>query len=72
LTQSMNEINYAQQQIDQAACQQLTKGAFWQAQSAGSLPAAPWTVTYNGRTYTMTPTGSGTSSWQISCTYDTL
>ena len=75
LTQSMNEINYAQQQIDQAACQQLVKGAFWQAQATGALPAT-YTVPLNGRTYTINTTGSGTgapgSPWKINCTYDTF
>jgi len=73
LTQSMNEINYSQQQIDQFACQQLVKGAFWKAQSSGALPAVPYTVPLNGRTYTINATGNGTSTpWNFSCTYDTL
>jgi len=37
MTQSMNEVNYAQQQIDQIASEEYTKGLFWQAYSSGSL-----------------------------------
>ena len=33
LTQSMNEINYAQQQIDQITSDQVSKGMFWNAYS---------------------------------------
>ena len=39
LTQSMNEINYAQQQIDQIASDQLAKGIFWNAYATGILRA---------------------------------
>jgi hypothetical protein len=72
LTQSMNEINYAQQQIDQATCQQLVKGKFWQAQSSGTLPVTIPSITINGRTYSFTTSGVGTSNWKINCTYNTL
>jgi hypothetical protein len=34
LTQSMNETNYAQQQIDQIVSDQLAKGIFWNAYSS--------------------------------------
>ena len=86
LTQSMNEINYAQQQIDQITCDELKKGVFWEAESTGVFPPAPpagatiispasYSITSNGsRTYTIVTSGVGTaiSPWQVTCSYDTF
>jgi len=66
LTQSVNEINYAQQQIDQITTDQLSKGVFWNAYASGmtNLPGqvcqspsgSSSTCTSSGRTYNMTVT----------------
>lgn len=61
LTQSMNEINYAQQQIDQISSEQLAKGAFWNAYANTTAATAgvtnsssPLTAAFgNGRQYTV-------------------
>jgi hypothetical protein len=45
LTQSMNEINYAQKQMDQIASDQLSKGIFWNAYA--SQMGGPATMTMN-------------------------
>ena len=58
LTQSMNETNYAQQQIDQIASEQLAKGVFWNGYSSSfaagnivTLQPAGYTTVLNGRSY---------------------
>ncbi|MDE2221999.1 MAG: hypothetical protein KGK03_02895 [Candidatus Omnitrophica bacterium] len=77
LTQSLNEINYAQQQIDQIATDELSRGMFWNWYSTSSTaPASPsGTMTINNRTYgwSMSYLGASTSN-QVSVTanYDTF
>ena len=79
LTQSMNEINYAQQQIDQIVSQELAKGVFWNnfGTLAGTSPST--SVTSNsigGRTYNITTTSVGSSggvtNYQTVVSYDTF
>ena len=79
LTQSMNEINYAQQQIDQITCDQLKKGALWQAQSSeaatGTDPSGSTNYNIYERTYTVaTAAKLSGSSWQntVTCSYTPL
>lgn len=78
LSQSMNEINFAQQQIDEIATDQLAKGVFWNAyssvggmQSIGAPPA-----TLQNRTYQTTPTSSGPTaainSYSVTVNYDSF
>lgn len=50
LTQSMNESNYAQQQIDQIVSEELAKGIFWNAYSSGMQNVGISTV-MQGRNY---------------------
>ena len=79
LTQSMNEINYAQQQIDQIASEQLAKGIWWQAYASGNLPTGAAATIYDnstGRNYVMdmAPIASvnGITNYQVSVSYDTF
>ena len=70
LMQSSNEVNYAQQQIDQIASEQLAKGAFWKAYSAGAVGVGT-TVPLNGRNYQVTQAAAG-STYTTTVTYDTF
>jgi hypothetical protein len=80
LTQSMNEINYAQQQIDQIATDQMAKGIFWNAYSngaIGSVTGVPVYINENGRNYAVTiaPVGAavnGVTTYTVSANYDTF
>jgi len=58
LTQSMNETNYAQQQIDQIVSDQLAKGIFWNAYS-NAYSSGNLTNMQNVSSYSYTPAGSG-------------
>jgi hypothetical protein len=78
LSQSMNEINFAQQQIDEIATDQLQKGIFWNYYSVSmqNIPAGPMTFTLQGRTYQGTiapvaPTPGG-SSYTTTGSYDSF
>jgi len=78
LTQSMNEINYAQQQIDQIASDQLVKGVWWNAYNAESnsmtLPTGQ-SVSLSGRSYGTGMTivsPSAISNYQVSVSYDSF
>ena len=71
LTQSMNEINYAQQQIDQIASDQLSKGQFWKAYASGGAVGVGTTIPLNGRNYVITQ-GSNAGVITTTTTYDTL
>jgi len=78
LTQSMNEMNYAQQQIDQIAAEQLSKGMWWNAYASG-MSAPPQSVSTNlsgGRNYTMSMSSgssvNGITSYTVSANYDTF
>ena len=79
LTQSMNETNYAQQQIDQIVSDQLAKGIFWNAYSSAyssgdttTLSSVSYTSPLmNGRAYqvTLKPSGSG---YSVVANYDSF
>ena len=66
LTQSMNETNYAQQQIDQIVSDQLAKGIFWNAYSS-AYSSGNVTNMQNVGLYGYTPSGSG-RTYNISLT----
>lgn len=74
LTQSMNEINYAQQQIDQLTTEQWSKGAFWNAYSnemgQGNMLMS---TTINNRTYWMQMNfDTTTNNVEVVTNYDTF
>ena len=80
LTQSVNEMGYAQQQIDQLTCDQLKSAFFWNAYTNNDIqnPATAdvFTKTVDSRTYTISITspsdGAGGTIPQVSCTYDSF
>jgi len=80
LTQSMNETNYAQQQIDQIVSDQLSKGIFWNAYSSAyssgnmtNIQNVGISTTMNGRTYNVTlNTTATTNQYSVSANYDTF
>jgi archaellum component FlaG (FlaF/FlaG flagellin family) len=79
VTQSMNEINYAQQQIDQISADQLAKGIWWNAYASGmtNLPSDYKTNLHGGRNYnaavsSLGSSPTGISSYAVSANYDTF
>ena len=80
LTQSMNETNYAQQQVDQIISDQLAKGIFWNAYSSAyssgnmtNMQNVGISTVMNGRTYNvMLNTTATTNQYSVSANYDTL
>jgi len=75
LTQSMNENNYAQQQIDQITSEQLTKGIFWNAYASGNLQNVGISTVMNGRNYQISlnlATSSYVNSYSTNTSYDTF
>ena len=74
LTQSMNEINYAQQQIDQLAAAQWSKAVFWNeyANSFGGLPADGTTTVLGGRKYSISVLSDGNGEFNVVTNYDTF
>jgi len=82
LTQSLNESNTAQQQIDQIVSDQLAKGVFWNAFANGTLAAtAPGnigvgTMMIQGRTYNITlnyyGNPGGIANWIATANYDSF
>jgi hypothetical protein len=80
LTQSINETNYAQQQIDQIISDQLAKGYFWNAYSAniltGAGPNIGISTVMQGRNYQVNLIYGGTSqgigTWNTVVNYDTF
>jgi len=80
LTQSINEINYAQQQIDQIASEQLAKGIFWNAYNAEassmSMPTGVTPVVISGRTYNITMSSNSpdgpVTNYAVIANYDTF
>jgi hypothetical protein len=84
LTQSMNESNYAQQQIDQIISDELVKGIFWNGYSNGALASAQSIVgaplPLQNRPYTTTLANSsvingslnGTTSFNVTTNFDTF
>lgn len=74
LTQSMNETNYAQQQIDQIISDQLAKGVFWNAYSSGMHNVGISTV-MQGRNYQIElnlASSSYINSYNATVNYDTF
>ncbi len=74
LTQSMNEVNYAQQQIDQIVSDQLAKGVFWNAYSAGMQSVGTSTL-MQGRNYQIELNLSSSgyiNSYNTTVNYDTF
>ena len=77
LTQSMNEVNYAQQQIDQLTAEQWSKGVFWNAYSNGYLTPGMTNVgistVMQGRNYQTTINTTSTATlFNITTNYDTF
>ena len=79
LSQSMNEMNFAQQQIDEIASDQLAEGVFWNAYSSSAgmqtMPATPTQL--QNRTYQMTLAPGGTApaygvSYNMTVSYDSF
>ncbi|MDE1920739.1 MAG: hypothetical protein KGJ09_04940 [Candidatus Omnitrophica bacterium] len=73
LTQSLNETNYAQQQVDQITSDELAKGVFWNAYS-DSLGQGNKTYTFvmpTGRTYSVNTVIHGTTV-NVTSNYDTF
>jgi hypothetical protein len=80
LTQSLNETNSGQQQIDQIVSDQLSKGIFWNAYANGDLAKQSsnigvGTISIANRTYTMAlnfyGNATGFQSWNATANYDT-
>ena len=75
LTQSMNEVNYAQQQVDQISSDQLKQGLWWNAYASGMsvIPNAQST-SLSGRNYAMNmvqgATVSGITTYNMVVNYD--
>lgn len=81
LSQSMNEINFTQQQIDEIATDQLTKGVFWNAYAYSSVATGMQnigvpTTNVQGRDYVVTlnslGTASGVTSYNVVANYDSF
>ena len=76
LTQSMNEINYAQQQIDQIVSDQLSKGIFWNAYSNSYLISGGnvgvGTFTLQNRIYNVTINTNSPGVYNVTANYDTF
>ena len=78
LTQSMNEINYAQQQIDQIVSDQLAKGIFWNAYSSAyssgnmtNMQNVGISTVMNNRTYNVTLNNTATTNqYTVSANYN--
>lgn len=77
LSQSMNEINFAQQQIDEITTDQWNKGIHWLAFSSGDIQNTALTnITLNNRTYSYTLSSAGPSggvtTYTIVANYDSF
>lgn len=77
LTQSMNENNYAQQQIDQIISDQLAKGIFWNAYSpGGNMQNVGISTVIQGRNYSIflntTAINATTNQYTVATNYDTF
>jgi len=73
LTQSMNEINYAQQQIEQLASEQWSKGIFWNAYSNSYFDSGQnvgTSTVIDGTVYQMFINNTG-GTYNFSTNYDT-
>ncbi len=76
LTETMNEVNYAQQQVDQIASDQLAKGVFWYAYSTGTAGFPMTSYSLQNRTYGMSIASGGITNaitpYTVSVNYDTF
>jgi ABC-type Fe3+ transport system permease subunit len=85
LSQSLNERNYSQQQVDQIASEELAKGIFWNSYSTAfgsasyaSMGSAGTVAAYNiadqGRNYQVqiTSLGGNPPAYNAVVSYDTL
>jgi hypothetical protein len=77
LTQSMNEINYAQQQIDQISSEQLAKGMWWNAYASGNMePSMSASTNTTGRMYQMGMTQlsytNAITPYEVNVSYDSF
>ena len=83
LTQSMNETNSSQQQIDQIVSEQLAKGVFWNAYSKAYSSGSVTNLTnigistvLQGRNYQISVNYQGVSGnstvWGSTANYDTF
>ena len=80
LTQSMNETNYAQQQIDQIVSDQLAKGIFWNAYSSAyssgnvtNMQNVGIVTGVNNRTYDITlNTTAVANQYTVTANYDSF
>lgn len=72
LTQSVNQLNIGQNQIDQIACDQLVKGTMWPQMSSG-LAASNAPVQLGFKSYQVVSTSAatatpGVSTLTVTCT----
>ncbi len=80
LTQSMNETNYGQQQIDQIVSDQLAKGLFWNSYSNAyangnitNIQNVSYSTNMNGRIYNVTLNTTATANqYTVTTNYDTF
>ena len=79
LTQSMNETNYGQQQIDQIVSDQLAKGIFWNAYSSAyssgnitNMQNVGISTVMQGRNYQIMLNSSATGNYTVIANYDTF
>jgi len=79
LTQSANEVNFAQQQIDQIQAEELAKGMYWLSYSSivdGAALPPNTTFLLSGRNYVGSiaklATTNGITSYQVVANYDTF
>ena len=79
LTQSMNETNYAQQQVDQIVSEQLSKGVFWNAYSSAytqgnltNMQAVTTSMVIQGRNYYVGVKSLGGGNYNSISNYDTF
>ena len=72
LTQSMNEINYAQQQIDQIASEELAKGMFWNSYSNSFASNIGISTVIQGRTYNETVSFAANGQATVMSNYDSF
>ncbi len=79
LTQSLNETNYAQQQIDQIISDQLAKGIFWNAYSSAyssgnmtNMQNVGISTVMQGRNYQITLNSTPSGNYSVVANYDTF
>ena len=78
LTESLTEMNYAQQQIDQITSEQLAKGMFWNMYASGmnSMPSSSIVANVTGRSYNMSvlsgSAAGGTTPYNVVVNFDSF